>query len=99
LLEGPSLYVGVPGLQDTDSGTRAHLGRGYEPIGGANSLTPHSVIFNFYFGNYLFRSLAAQGPKKIFTEKHPTYSGPPGGCCQRSRDDYHLVVGHRRRAS
>jgi hypothetical protein len=43
-----SLYVGVPGLQGTDSGPRAHLGRGYEPADGANSSTCSSVILNFF---------------------------------------------------
>jgi hypothetical protein len=31
---------GVPGLQGTDSGPRAHLRRGYEPTGGANVSFP-----------------------------------------------------------
>jgi hypothetical protein len=30
------LYVGVPGLQGTDSGPQTHLMRRYEPVGGAN---------------------------------------------------------------
>jgi hypothetical protein len=33
-----SLYTGVPGPQGTDSGPRAHPGRGCEPAGGANTL-------------------------------------------------------------
>jgi hypothetical protein len=32
-----SLYAGVPGPQDTDSGPRAHPGRGCEPAGGPTS--------------------------------------------------------------
>jgi hypothetical protein len=38
-----SLYVGVPGPQGTDSGPRAHPGRGCEPVGGANILFPCSL--------------------------------------------------------
>jgi hypothetical protein len=34
-----SLYVGVSGLQDTNSGPRAHPGRGWETAGGANILS------------------------------------------------------------
>jgi hypothetical protein len=34
-----SLYAGVPGLQGTDSGPRAHPGRGHEPVGGASILS------------------------------------------------------------
>jgi hypothetical protein len=63
-----SLYVGIPDLQGTGSGPRAHLERDYEPAGGANSSKPHSVILNFLLGSwsdsYLSKSLAAQGPKK-----------------------------------
>jgi hypothetical protein len=39
---------GVPGLQVTDRGPRAHLGRGCEPAGGANSSVPRSIILTFY---------------------------------------------------
>jgi hypothetical protein len=46
-----SLYVGVLGLQGTDSGSWAHHGRGYEPAGGANFSAPHLVILNFLFGS------------------------------------------------
>jgi hypothetical protein len=42
------LYTGVPGLQSVDRGLRAHLRRGCEPVGGANFLTPRSVILSFY---------------------------------------------------
>jgi hypothetical protein len=38
-----SLYVGVPGPQGTDGGLRAHVGRGCEPTGGANILSPRSL--------------------------------------------------------
>jgi hypothetical protein len=38
-----SLYVGVPGPQGTDSGSRAHPGRGREPVGGANILSPGNL--------------------------------------------------------
>jgi hypothetical protein len=34
------------------------------------------VILNFLLGSYLSRSLAAQGPRKIFTEKCLAHSGP-----------------------
>jgi hypothetical protein len=44
------LVCGVPGLQGTDSGPLAHLGRGYEPAGGANSSVSRSVILNFLLG-------------------------------------------------
>jgi hypothetical protein len=37
------LYTGVPGSQGTDSGPWAHLGRGCEPAGGANILSPRSL--------------------------------------------------------
>jgi hypothetical protein len=46
-----SLYVGVPGLQGTDSGPRAYLGRGCEPTGGVNSSTPRSIILNILHGS------------------------------------------------
>jgi hypothetical protein len=35
--------MGVPGPQGIDSGPRAHLGRGCEPAGGANILSPRSL--------------------------------------------------------
>jgi hypothetical protein len=35
--------VGVLGPQGTDSGPRAHLGRGYEPAGGGNILSPRNL--------------------------------------------------------
>jgi hypothetical protein len=38
-----SLYAGVPGPQGTDSGPQAHPGRGCEPTGGANILSPRSL--------------------------------------------------------
>jgi hypothetical protein len=38
-----SLYAGVLGPQGTDSGLWAHLGRGCEPAGGANILSPRSL--------------------------------------------------------
>jgi hypothetical protein len=34
-----SLYAGVSGLQGSDSGPRAHPGRGCEPAGGASILS------------------------------------------------------------
>jgi hypothetical protein len=46
-----NLYAGVPGPQGTDSGPRAHLERGCEPTGGANSLTPRLVTLNFLLGS------------------------------------------------
>jgi hypothetical protein len=46
-----SLYVGVPGPQGTNSGHRAHLGRGCEPADGANSSASRSVILNFLLGS------------------------------------------------
>jgi hypothetical protein len=36
---------------------RAHLERGYKPVGGANSSPPRLVILNFYFSCYLSRSV------------------------------------------
>jgi hypothetical protein len=42
------LVCRVPNLQGTDRGPRAHLERPCEPAGGANSLTPLSVILSFY---------------------------------------------------
>jgi hypothetical protein len=46
-----SLYTGVPSLQGTDSGPRAHLGGGCEPAGGAKFLAPRSIILNFSLGS------------------------------------------------
>jgi hypothetical protein len=71
------LVCGVPGLQGTDRGPRAHLGRGSEPTGGANSSVPHRVILNLLLDNYLSRSLAAQGPEKnLLLKKYPAHRGP-----------------------
>jgi hypothetical protein len=42
------LVCGVPDLQGANRGPRAHLGRGYEPAGGANFSTPRSIILSFY---------------------------------------------------
>jgi hypothetical protein len=42
---------GVPDLQGTDSGPRAHLGRGCERVGGANFSAPRSVILIFLLGS------------------------------------------------
>jgi hypothetical protein len=42
------LYAGVSGLQGADRGPRTYLGRGCEPAGGDNFLTPRSVILSFY---------------------------------------------------
>jgi hypothetical protein len=65
---------GVLSVQGTNSGHRAHLERGSESSGGANSSTPRLVILNFSLGSYLCKALAAQGPKKC-----PAHSGPLGG--------------------
>jgi hypothetical protein len=57
------LICGVPGLQGIDSGPRAHLGRGYEHVGGANIFFPccfsEFCTLIFQSGSYLSRSLAA----------------------------------------
>jgi hypothetical protein len=45
------LVCGVPGLQGTDRGPRAHLGTGCEPASGANFSAPRSVILNFLLCN------------------------------------------------
>jgi hypothetical protein len=50
-----SVYVGVPGLQGTDSGPRAHLGRGCEPAGGANTSFPRSAFLKLDLDNHLSR--------------------------------------------
>jgi hypothetical protein len=42
-----NLYAGVTGLQGTDSGPRAHHGRGSEPTGGANISFPALLFWNF----------------------------------------------------
>jgi hypothetical protein len=42
-----NLYAGVPGLQGADRGPRAHLGRDYERVGGANFSASRSVILIF----------------------------------------------------
>jgi hypothetical protein len=39
-----NLYAGVPGLQGTDSGPRAHLKRGSEPVVGPTSLFPRCFL-------------------------------------------------------
>jgi hypothetical protein len=52
------LYTGVSGLQGFDRGLQAHLGRGCEPVGGANFLTPRSVILSFY-------SAVDDGPREL----------------------------------
>jgi hypothetical protein len=39
-----NLYAGVPGLQGTDSGPWAHLGRGSEPVVGPTSLFPRCFL-------------------------------------------------------
>jgi hypothetical protein len=44
------LVRGVPGPQDTDNGPRAHPGRGCEPTGGANILSPRSLSESLYVG-------------------------------------------------
>jgi hypothetical protein len=44
------MYVEVSGLYGTDSSPWAHLERGNEHVGGANSLAPRSVI-NFLLGS------------------------------------------------
>jgi hypothetical protein len=48
-----SLYVGVLGLQGTDSGPWGHLRRGYEPAGGANSSAPDRLSWFFLLRNVL----------------------------------------------
>jgi hypothetical protein len=44
------LYAGVPGPQGTDSGPRAHPGRGCEPTGVANILSSRSLSESLYVG-------------------------------------------------
>jgi hypothetical protein len=56
-------------------------------------LTPHSVILNFYFTSYLFRSLAAQEPKKLL--KNVLLIVPPLEVLREVWEDYHLVAGRR----
>jgi hypothetical protein len=43
--------VEVPDLQGTDSGPRAHLGRGSEPPGRAIILSSRPTILNFYLSS------------------------------------------------
>jgi hypothetical protein len=45
------LYAGVPSLQGTDSGSRAHLRRGNEFAGGAITSPSRLDILNFYLGS------------------------------------------------
>jgi hypothetical protein len=42
-----SLYAGISGIQGTDSGPRAHPGRGCEPVGGPASylVQPFYVLY------------------------------------------------------
>jgi hypothetical protein len=44
------LYAGVHDPQGTDSGPRAHPGRGCEPAGGANILSRRSLSESLYVG-------------------------------------------------
>jgi hypothetical protein len=46
-----SLYAGVPSLQGTYSGPRAHLGGGCEPTGGAKFMAPRSITLIFLLGS------------------------------------------------
>jgi hypothetical protein len=64
-----NLYAGVPGLQGTDSGPRAHLGRGCEPAGGANFLAPRSVILIFLLGSR----------RRAHHQRENVDGGSPGG--------------------
>jgi hypothetical protein len=64
-----SLYAGVPGLQGTDSGPWAHLGRGCEPAGGANFSAPRSVILIFLLGSR----------RRAHHQRENVDGGPPGG--------------------
>jgi hypothetical protein len=75
------LVCRVPGLQGADRGPRAHLRRGCEPVGGANFLTPRSIILSFY-------SAVDDRPREVpeleVRECPPSTlrnvdSGPPGG--------------------
>jgi hypothetical protein len=45
-----NLYAGVPGLQGTDNGPRAHLGRGSEPVVGPTFLFPRCFFGTLYPG-------------------------------------------------
>jgi hypothetical protein len=45
-----SLYAGVPDLQGTDSGPRAHLGRVSEPVVGPTSLFPRCFFGTLHLG-------------------------------------------------
>jgi hypothetical protein len=64
-----NLYTGVPGLQGTDSGPRAHLGRGCEPAGGANFSAPCSAILIFLLGSR----------RRAHHQCENVDGGPPGG--------------------
>jgi hypothetical protein len=68
-----------PHLTNTTLFPQAHLRRGSEPVGGANSWAPHRVILNLLLDSYLSRSFSsARTRKKSFTEKCPAYRGPLG---------------------
>jgi hypothetical protein len=62
------LYVGVPGLQGTDSGPRVHLGRGNEPADVGPTLQHSTRLSTFCLAveaiAFIFMSLAVQGLKK-----------------------------------
>jgi hypothetical protein len=76
------LICGVPGLQGADRGLRVHLVRGCEPVGGANFLTPLSVILSFY-------SAVDGEPREVLElevqKLETSMAGPLGGCWRQVR--------------
>jgi hypothetical protein len=53
------LIYGVPDLQGTDRGHRAHLQRGSRPVAGANCSAPHRVTLTLLFDSYLSMSFSS----------------------------------------
>jgi hypothetical protein len=88
-----SLYVGVLGLQGTDSGPQAHLRRGCEPTGGANTSFPHSAFLKLDLDKHLSRSLTVQGPKKISLKKRLAHRVAPLGGVVRSLEMHNGPLG------
>jgi hypothetical protein len=73
------LYLDVPGPHGTDSGPRAHLGRGNEPAAGANYSAParlSTLCLAVEAISFIFTSLVVQGPEKTFTKNHAAHSDP-----------------------
>jgi hypothetical protein len=77
---------------------RAHLGRGSEPVGGANCSAPHRVTLTLLLDNYISMSFSSARTRKnlllknvllIDTELEDVDGGPPGGAIGISGSGHH----------